>query len=265
MKKKLKYAFPKTVPVLCGYVFLGIAWGIVLEEAGYNYIWAFFISLFVYAGSMQFAMVPLMAAAVSPVTMAVTTLFVNCRHLFYGLSFVESFKKIKQKPYMIFGLTDETYSVLCGCKTTDPEEKERDSWFWITLMNQSYWVLGSVLGALLGEFLPFDFTGIDFAMTALFVVILVEQILTNPKKNLIVAVCGILSAGICLFVFGKDDFLLPALLITVFLVFISSRFMKNGADDNNCADNNGANNKGADNKNGTDDNGEAGKIDDKLA
>lgn len=226
MKKKIKYAFPKTLPVMCGYIFLGIAWGIVLAEAGYNFIWAFFISCFVYAGSMQFTMVPLMVSAVSPVTMAVTTLFVNSRHLFYGLSFVESFKKIKQMPYMIFGLTDETYSVLCGCKNEDPDEKNREAWFWITILDQSYWVIGSVLGALLGEFLPFDFTGIDFAMTALFVVILIEQMLSNPKKNVAVAVFGILSAVICLFVFGVEKFLLPSLLITVTFVFVFSLFYK---------------------------------------
>lgn len=226
MKKKIKYAFPKTLPVMCGYIFLGIAWGIVLAEAGYNFIWAFFISCFVYAGSMQFTMVPLMVSAVSPVTMAVTTLFVNSRHLFYGLSFVESFKKIKQMPYMIFGLTDETYSVLCGCKNEDPDEKNREAWFWITILDQSYWVIGSVLGALLGEYLPFDFTGIDFAMTALFVVILIEQMLSNPKKNVAVAVFGMLSAVICLFVFGVEKFLLPSLLITVTFVFVFSLFYK---------------------------------------
>lgn len=226
MKKKIKYAFPKTLPVMCGYIFLGIAWGIVLAEAGYNFIWAFFISCFVYAGSMQFTMVPLMVSAVSPVTMAITTLFVNSRHLFYGLSFVESFKKIKQMPYMIFGLTDETYSVLCGCKNEDPDEKNREAWFLITILDQSYWVIGSVLGALLGEFLPFDFTGIDFAMTALFVVILIEQMLSNPKKNVAVAVFGMLSAVICLFVFGAEKFLLPSLLITVTFVFVFSLVYK---------------------------------------
>ena len=228
MKKNIKYAFPKTLPVLFGYIFLGIAWGIVLADAGYNYIWAFFISSFVYAGSMQFAMVPMMVASVSPITMALTTLFVNGRHLFYGLSFVESFKKSKKMPYLIFGLTDETYSVLCGCKNEDPTEENRDAWFWITCLDQSYWIIGSVLGALLGEFLPFDFTGIDFSMTALFAVILIEQLLNNPKKNVLVAVFGMISAVVCLFVFGIDNFLLPSLLITVTFVFAFSFIFKNG-------------------------------------
>lgn len=226
VKKKIAYAFPKTLPVMFGYLFLGIAFGIVLEEAGFNYIWALFMSVFVYAGSMQFAMVPLMASGVSALVMALTTLFVNFRHVFYGLSFVESFKKIKQQPYMIFSLTDETYSVLCGCKSIDPDEKHRDSWFYIAILDHSYWVIGSVLGALLGEFLPFDFTGIDFSMTALFVVILLEQILSNKSKNSVVAAVGFVAAFVCLIIFGIDKFLLPSLLITVFGVFLFSRIEK---------------------------------------
>ncbi len=203
---------------MAGYVFLGIAFGIVLVDAGYNVLWALLISVVVYAGSMQFAMVPMLVAGVSPLTMAVTTFFVNSRHLFYGLSFVESFKKMKERPYMIFSLSDETYSVLCGCKSEDPEEKKRDSWFWISLMDQSFWVLGSVIGAFLGQALPVDFTGIDFSMTALFVVILLEQILTNPQRNWVAAVIGLVAATISLLIFGTSGFLLPALIITVMLV-----------------------------------------------
>lgn len=222
MKKELRYAFIKSMPVMCGYIFLGIAFGILLQQAGYHFIWALAISLFVYAGSMQFVMVPLLAAAASPLTMAVTTLFVNSRHLFYGLSFIESFKKMKTQPYMIFSLTDETYSVLCGCKNEDPMENHRPAWFLISLLDQSYWVIGSVLGALLGQVLPFDFTGIDFSMTALFVVILMEQILGNPEKARPAAVTGLAAGALCLFIFGADHFLLPALLITVFALTLYS-------------------------------------------
>lgn len=218
MGKEFKYAIIRSLPVMCGYVFLGIAFGIVLQQAGYNFIWAFAISLFVYAGSMQFVMVPLLASAASPVTMAVTTLFVNSRHLFYGLSFVESFKKMKTRLYMIFSLTDETYSVLCSCKNEDPEEKHRQAWLLISLLDQCYWIAGSVIGALLGQVLPFDFTGIDFSMTALFVVILMEQILGNPGKTKLAAVTGLIAGTLCLFIFGTDNFLLPALLITVLCV-----------------------------------------------
>lgn len=219
-KPDVKYAFLKSLPVMFGYLFLGTAFGIVLTDAGYNAWWALMMSSVVFAGSMQFVMIPMMVSAVSPLTMALTTLFVNSRHLFYGLSFIESYKKMKTRPYMIFSLTDETYSVLCGCRTEDPEEEKRSSWFLISLFNQSYWIIGSVFGALLGEIIPFDMTGIDFSMTALFVVILVEQILSDPSKTWFTSLTGGLMALICLLIFGSGNFLLPALLITVFIVGI---------------------------------------------
>ena len=216
--EKIRYAFIKSLPVMAGYIFLGTAFGIVLEEAGFGYGWAILMSVFVFAGSMQFAMVPLMAAGVSPVVMAFTALFVNCRHIFYGLSFIESFKKIKGRLYMIFALTDETYSVLCGCRNEDPSEEMRDSWFFISLFNQCYWVIGSVIGAILGEALPIDFSGIDFSMTALFVIILLEQILNNPKQNGVIAGASLVIAIVSIMIFGLDKFLLPALIVCVLVV-----------------------------------------------
>lgn len=221
MKKEVfRYALIKSLPVMAGYLFLGTAFGIVLTEAGYNVWWALLMSSLVFAGSMQFVMVPMMVAAVSPLTMAITALFVNSRHLFYGLSFIESYKKMKTRPYMIFSLTDETYSVLCGCKTEDPEESHRSSWFLISLMDQMYWIIGSVFGSLLGQVLPFDMTGIDFSMTALFVVILIEQVLSMPSRKWFAAVCGLVTGVICLLILGSDKFLLPALLITVFFTAV---------------------------------------------
>ena len=223
MKKYIKYAFSRTLPVLFGYIFLGIAFGIVLQQAGFNFIWAFCISLFLYAGSMQFVLVPLLAASASPLTVAITTLFVNSRHVFYGLSFIESFKKMKTQLYMIFSLSDETYSVLCSCKNEDPEEKNRPAWFLINLFDQSYWIVGSVIGALLGQVLPFDFTGIDFSMTALFVVILLDQVLAHPRVASRCAVTGLLAGIICLFIFGTGNFLLPALMLPFYLSLLLHR------------------------------------------
>lgn len=193
-------------------MFLGIAFGVLLEEAGYGFVWALAMSLFIYAGSLQFAMVPLLASCASPLTMVFTAFFVNARHLFYGLSFIDSFKKLRSKPYMIFSLTDETYSVLCGCKD---DEESKDKWFLIALFDHIYWVTGSVIGALLGKALPFDLTGIDFSMTALFVVILLEQILSNPSKNRKVAIISLCVSILLLMLFGPDKFLLPAMIITV--------------------------------------------------
>lgn len=219
-KGLLKMAFLKSLPVMCGYVFLGIAFGIMAEEAGLAFGWVLLMSLIVFAGSMQFVMVPMLVGAVSPVTMALTALFVNGRHIFYGVSFVESFKKLKHRWYMIFSLTDETYSVLCGCKNEDQEEKKRDGWFWIALMDHSYWVFGSVVGALLGAALPFDFTGIDFCMTALFIVILIEQVLGNKKISGPAALIGLVVGTASLLVFGVSNFLLPALLVSVMILSV---------------------------------------------
>ncbi len=226
MKQQIRYALKKSLPVMAGYIFLGTAFGILVSEAGYGVLWAFLMSLLVYAGSMQFAMLPLMTAGVSPLTMAVTAFFVNSRHLFYGFSFIESFQKMRQKPYMIFSLTDETYSVLCGCKSEDPEEQMRDSWFWITLLDQCYWILGSIIGAILGKALPFDFSGIEFSMTALFVVILLEQILKNPKENGRTAAIGLVVTTVSLLLFGASKFLLPALVVSVLIVSVCGGMSK---------------------------------------
>lgn len=218
MKQNVKYALMKSLPVMAGYIFLGIAFGIVLVEAGFNVWWAILISLFVYAGSLQFVMVPLLAAAVSPWTMAATALFVNFRHVFYGLSFVESFKQMKTRLYMVWSLTDETYSVLCGCKNEDPEEKNKTVWFLISIFDHSYWITGSVIGALIGQALAFDFTGIDFSMTALFVVILLEQVLSNPQKKSLYAIIGLVVGTIGLLIFGTDKFLLPTLIVVMLII-----------------------------------------------
>ena len=150
------------------------SWDILLQDAGYNFWWAFLCSAVIYAGSMQFVLVSLLTGGAGLLNAAVMTLFINGRHIFYGLSFVEKYKKMgKACPYMIFSLTDETYSVLCGTKVPEGMD-ENKVFFWISLLDQSYWVLGSVLGALVGSRITFDSTGIDFSMTALFIVIVVD-------------------------------------------------------------------------------------------
>lgn len=214
MLREIRFAFTKTIPVLLGYIFLGIAFGLMIQDAGYSFWWAFFCSLFIYAGSMQFVLVTLLTGGASLVYSAVMTLFINGRHIFYGLSFIEKFRKMgKAYPYMIFSLTDETYSVLCSLKVPDKMNEKRVS-FLIALFDHSYWILGSVLGAVIGELITFDTTGVDFSMTALFVVIVLNQWMDSREHRpaLIAALVGVL----CLFVFGADKFLLPALTITAF-------------------------------------------------
>ena len=174
-RKALSAAFPVTVPVLMGYLAIGIAFGLMLQEIGYNFIWAFFMSLTIYAGSGQYLGVTLLGAAAALSTVAVMTLLINFRHLVYGLSMLEKFRGMgPRKLYMIFSLTDETYALLSSARApvgVDP----RNFYFAIALLDQSYWILGSVIGAVAGALIPFSTEGVDFAMTALFVVIAVDQ------------------------------------------------------------------------------------------
>lgn len=210
MRREITYALRRTVPVACGYIFLGMAFGILLSEAGYGPAWALASSLFVYAGSMQFVMVSLLAAGAPLYTVAVTTFLVNARHIFYGLGFIEKYRGMGRRfPYMVFSLTDETYSVLCSMDPPDGLDWN-DCAFYVSLFDQFYWVLGSVLGAALGQAIPVDLTGIDFSMTALFVVIFVDQWKQFPSH--IPALTGLLCALASLLLFGPDNFLLIALI-----------------------------------------------------
>lgn len=217
--KEFKKAFVKTIPILCGYLFLGIAFGVLLQQAGFNFIWAFFASIFIYAGTGQFLLVSLLSENASLIIVAAMTLFINCRHIFYGITFVDRFKKMgKFYPYMIFSLTDETYSLLCIERYKKGYETDDKTLFYIALLDHIYWIAGSVIGALMGQYIPIDFTGIDFSMTALFLVIFIDQ--QKGTKERLPAVSGLLAATLCLLIFGSDGFLLPALLVTVLCVCI---------------------------------------------
>lgn len=216
MKNTLKYAFTKSVPVLVGYLFLGSAFGILLQQAGYNFIWAFFISLTVYTGSGQFLLVTFLSSGASLSMVAFMTLLINSRQMFYGLSFVDKFKKLKKAyPYMIFSLTDETYSILCSLKKEENVD-ENKAMFFIAFFNQIYWLCGSVIGAVAGQLIPIDFKGIDFSMTALFVILFIEQWM-NFKSHL-PAIVGIISSTFFLIILGPDSFILPSLIVTVMVL-----------------------------------------------
>lgn len=208
-REYFKYAVTKSIPVFFGYIFLGIAFGILMAKAGYGPLWALAASLFIYAGSMQFVLVSFLTAGAPVGLVALTTLFINGRHMFYGLSFVERFRKMgKYYPYMVFSLTDETYSVLCSV----PKEKadaEPRVLFWIAALNQSYWAAGSLIGALAGGLLPFDFKGIEFSMTALFLVIFLDQWKNSEKHG--AASAGLAVSAFFLILLGPDRFLLPSL------------------------------------------------------
>lgn len=225
-KQTIKKAFWDTLPVMTGYLFLGVGFGIILQQNGYGPLWALAMSLFIYAGSMQYVGIGLLTGGASLLTAALTTLMVNARHLFYGLSMIEPYKGAgRRKSYLIFALTDETYSLV---SRKLPEDVERISYcFFVSLFDQCYWVLGSILGSLAGN-LPVDFTGIDFALTALFVTVFVEQWLSS--KNHLPALVGVICAAVCLVLFGADNFLIPTMILIAAILVMLQKVKKEAQD-----------------------------------
>ncbi len=224
MKNKItiKYPFKQSLPVMAGYLVLGMGFGILLKTKGYGVVWAFFMSLFIYAGSMQYVTINLLSGGATILSAALMTLMVNARHLFYGISMIERYKDTDPyKPYLIFGLTDETYSLVCS--GTVPESvDEKQYFFLLTFLNQCYWIIGSVVGSLLGSLITFNTAGIEFSMTALFLVVFVEQ--WKSVKNHTSAVVGVGTSVVCLFVFGAENFLIPAMIaITVLLTVLRKK------------------------------------------
>ena len=221
-QKTIRQAFYRSIHVMAGYIVLGIGFGILMRNAGYGVLWTAAMSGFIYAGSMQYVGVSLLTGGASVITTILTTIMVNGRHLFYSISMVDKYKDAgKYKPYMIFALTDETYSLLCDGKAPEGSDPTKYRFF-VSFFDQSYWVTGSVLGSLLGAVLPFSTAGIEFSMTALFITSFTEQWLTT--KDHIPALTGLLSTLLCLVIFGRDNFLIPAmLLITLVLTLLRSR------------------------------------------
>ena len=218
-RKAIAAAFPVTVPVLMGYLAIGIAFGLMLQSIGYGPGWAALMSLLIYAGSGQYLGVSLLAMGAPLAQVALLTFIVNFRHLVYGLSLLEKVRGMGvRKLYMMFSLTDETYALLSSAKVPEGV-RAHDYYFWIALMDQSYWVLGSVLGAVAGQLLGLDTTGVDFAMTALFIVIAVDQWRAYPKH--LPALLGGVATVVCLLLFGADNMLVPALAVIVLVLVLA--------------------------------------------
>ena len=210
-RQLLQKAFLKTIPVLAGYIVLGMGFGIMMNDAGFSLGLSLAMSLFVYAGSMQYAGVSLLASGASVITTALMTVLINARHLFYALAMVVKYRGAKwEKPYLIFALTDETYSLVCDGEYPEGEDPYA-YWFFISLFDQLYWVLGTLLGGIVAGSFAFDSSGIDFAMTALFVSTFTEQWLTN--ENHIPAMTGVVVSVLCRLLFGPDIFLIPSMII----------------------------------------------------
>ena len=208
----LRTAFLDTVPVMTGYLCLGFGFGIVMQQNGLGLLWALALSLFVYAGSMQYVAVGLLTSGAGLLTTALTTLAVNARHLFYGLSMIDTYKGMgKKKPYLIFALTDETYSLVAGKQPQKGQDK--GSYFLlVSALDQLYWVL-------VGQLLPINYEGIDFALTALFVTIFVDQWLS--VKNHLPALIGVGASALCLLLFGSGSFLIPSMGLIALLLLLT--------------------------------------------
>ena len=218
----MKKAFVKSVPVMAGYVVLGIGFGILLRNAGFGLPYALAMAVLIYAGSMQYVGISLLAGGASVITTLITTLMVNARHLFYSISMIERYQGAgKYKPYMIFALTDETYTLLCDGAVPEGEDPHRYRFF-LSLFNHCYWIAGCALGSLLGAVLPFSTAGIEFSMTALFIASFTEQWLHTHDH--LPALTGLLGTLLCLLLFGPGRFLIPAmLLITAVLTLFRGR------------------------------------------
>lgn len=214
-------ALPRTLPVLAGYLVLGVAFGLLLNSIGLGVFWAAAMSILVYAGSAQFLAVSLIGASASLPQVALLTFLLNFRHFFYGLSMVSRYQGVgKRKLYLAFALSDETYAILAGAlppAQVDPA----DYYFAVSLLDQCYWVAGSLIGATVGQLITFDTTGVDFAMTALFVVLAVEQ--WKSARRHAPALLGVCCGVVCLLIFGPDLFLIPALAAIVALLLLFRR------------------------------------------
>lgn len=224
MKEAFKFAFPHTIPIMAGYIFLGIPFGLLAVSQGFSPLFAILMSVIIYSGAIQYAAIDVFLASFNPINAIILTLMVGARHVFYGIAMLTKFSKLDSKKYYtIFGLTDETFSVLVSIDV--PENLSRDwVYFFITLLNQMYWVSGTVIGVLLGSMITINLEGIDFVLTALFITIFVDQWLNSSSK--VPALVGILSGLLCLVLFGANNFMIPAM---VFIVgFFLYRFNKKG-------------------------------------
>ena len=216
----LKTAFVKSIPIFCSYVFVSMAYGMMMASAGFPWYDSLLVSLTVYTGAFQFVLITFLSSGASLITIALTALLMNSRQSFYSITFLKEFKQMgRRKLYMIHTMTDETYAVNC---TLDlPKKEKEDTMFLVALFSRCYWIVGSVLGGILGQIIPFDLTGLEFCMTALFLIIFIDQWEKAEKHTL--ALTGLGIGVICLLIFGENRFMLPALLIVSALLLLFQR------------------------------------------
>lgn len=222
-KGLIKTVFIRTLPIMTGYVFLGIGFGVLLQKAGYGWVWALVMAISMYSGTMQYLGVDLLSSGASVITAAVMALVVNARYIFYGIPMIDRFKGAGwKKPMLIFGLTDENFALLCS--TEAPEGSDDHLYcFLVSVFDQAYWIIGCVLGVLLGSAMRFNTQGIEFIMTALFVTIFVDQ--WRETKNHIPAILGVGITLACLLIFGEQSFLIPAMVIITLTLSLGRKYI----------------------------------------
>lgn len=204
-------AFPLTLPICAAFLFLGMSYGVLTVSKGFSVWYPFFMSLLIFAGSMEFVTVGLLLTAFDPLNAFLMALMINSRHLFYGIAMLERFKGLGwKKPYLIFGMCDESFSINCSAAVPPGIDK---GWFmlFVTALNQLYWVAGATLGGLLGSALTIDTRGLDFVLAALFITIFISQ--WQSSDNHTPALAGLLLSAVCLACFGAENFLLPSMLL----------------------------------------------------
>ncbi|MBQ1624662.1 MAG: AzlC family ABC transporter permease [Erysipelotrichaceae bacterium] len=217
MRPSIKTALRDSLVILPGYLVLGIGFGVLMDTKGFGLLHSFLMAVFIYAGSMQYVGVELLASAASYLTVFIMTIMVNIRHLFYGIGMLDKYKDLKKhKLYDIFALTDETFSIACNRKMSGLNKE--DYYFYLSLFNHCYWITGCVLGSILGDVLPFDFRGIEFSMTVLFIVIVIDQ--WEKNKDHTPVILSFIATIACLIYFGRDNFLIPSMALIIVILFI---------------------------------------------
>lgn len=223
MKKKVlstafKAAFPHTIPIMAGFLFLGMSYGIYSSANGFSFVYPMLTSMLVFGGSLEFVTVSMLLGSFAPLQTFLMALLIQARHLFYGITMLNKYKGTGiKKFYLIFGMCDESFSINCSVNPPDDVDK---GWFmfFVTILNQFYWVFGAIIGGILGSVINFNIKGIDFVMTAMFVVIFLEHWLGAKKKQ--PAIIGLLTAVACLVIFGKNSFLIPTMACIIILLTI---------------------------------------------
>lgn len=231
LKTAFKSAFPITIPVLAGYLVLGFGFGLLLQEKGYNFLCAILMSITIYGGSMQYVGVDLLANSTGLVSAALVSFLVQARHLFYGLSLLSKYENTgKVKPYLIFGITDETYSLVSLTDVPDGVNKGY-FYFFITLLDQCYWIIGGAIGAIFGQVVNINTKGVDFSMTALFIVLLTDNLMKSKNRTgRLPSYIGIAAAFVCLLIFGAENFLIPSMIAIAVLLMLLRPVLSKGVE-----------------------------------